>query len=244
MRRMIEILSAFVFGVLVIFYACLNNANDQFNLTGTWMSFVYNSAGKNQGAFISETSVIQTDSSHVTMKFSPDGKDSLTISGAVENSQMTGTFPGDSGCGAMPFSFTIDNSGNKMSGTISPVGSCEGAFVNAFKEIAPSVNVSGNWSLTASGSDGTHNGTMTLSQTASTVTGMIISGDSNTVSGFVFGDVFLATLTGIGTNHCNHVFFGTASGNSITGEYSFVSSKGQSSGGGCTDYGIFTCVKQ
>ncbi len=243
MKRLIRISSLFFVAALIVIYACQTDDGQPTNLTGTWESFI----SASDGSFIVDFFLDQTDSVNVTGTFTNKSKigDTGSLTGQVNGSLFTGTlFTSD--CN-MPFSFTIDTGQNTMSGSVSAVDSnCDGApVVKMYREISPAVNITGSWTGSGSGTDGSFTFTAAFNQSGSSVTGLLISSDSgqvdsNSISGSVFGDVLIATITDAGGSACRHVFAGAVSNNVISGQFGFVN---DNQGNGCDDNGTLTITK-
>ncbi|KAB2881193.1 hypothetical protein F9K33_01610 [bacterium] len=211
------IIVLFSISVSAVYLSCSDDETAMFfDLTGNWSGM----AVPPNGAALIDLSIVQDTTGYVTGTLYIRGQepDTATISGTVSNGRFTGT-ASNIEC-PVNVDLEIENDGTALVGNASGEGSdtCSAEFVylTLYKDLPPSVNVTGTWSGTHSSTEGSGSFTMVITQSGETVSGTIYDEDTTAINGRVFGNAFAATISG---SDCPILILMEVSNNTMNGAY-------------------------
>ena len=216
-----------------IYFGCTEDETSLFfDLTGRWSGWGRDSEG---GGHV-ELQIVQDTTGNVSgFVYTFDEKaDTVPFFGTLNEGHFTGV--GYSVC-RPTIDLDVKNDGMKLEGTAQDLdsASCNTNQIELlFYKVEPaSVDISGSWSGTHVGSEGTGSFLMVISQSGASVTGNIYeTGDTTAVHGRVLGNVFEGTVD---NQSCPAFFYMEVNGNSMSGPFMNTGNSIE-----CTDRGTVT----
>lgn len=220
----LSLIVLFIISVSFVYLSCEDQTLGTFDLTGRWTGWGRASDG---GGHVELDVVQDTTTGNVSgfVYVSGEKVDTLPFFGTVSEGHFTGI--GYSEC-RPTIDLDVKNDGTKLEGSARDIdsASCNTASVELlfYKVMPAAVDVSGNWTGTHSGTDGSGNFTMSLTQDGGNVTGTIFeNSDQTPISGRIIGNVFEATLA---DQDCSIMILMEANNNKMSGKYESCGDRG------------------